>query len=278
MDILQRVIVFSIFIMGAFFVSGVGVDYMLGRLRIFESNPNTIGVWSSIVIVMTVDLIIKERKRKLELLYYLSAIAIAFFFVVISGSRKSLIMLAVGVFTYYIFLKRSLSSKLVLLIPFTLVIIIAYMYTMSSEIFMQRLTTELQRQDLGGRIPIWEAAYSIIRTSPYFGVGVGEFAYQTELYLGRVRDTHNEFIQITAYSGIIGLSCFLFFLSAIAKKIIYMLMNHRRISSSLPVALFVMLIIYLLSAGGGLTSFLYWFLVAYILAKSNPEVIEDSQD
>ena len=190
---------------------------------------------------------------------------------VLSGSRKAILMVSVGLLVYYVFLNRSLIFKLQLVVPLLIFSLIAYQYISQNELFNQRMNTELTRQDMGGRKPIWEAAIMIIKTNPLLGVGIGEFAFQIEYSLGSLRATHNEFLQVAAYGGIVGVFWFILFLSALAKRSFRILKSKDSNFTSLPLALFFMQLIYLFSAGGSFTSFLSWFIYAFIAAKTHPE-------
>lgn len=270
-NIIQRTICFSIIVMGFSYFTGIGAEYKLGRLWIFGTDANTIGVWSSIIIVMTFDLIVNEKTKVIKLVYYIAVIAISMLLIVFTGSRKAIILMAFGVLVYYIFLNRSFNYKLKLLIPFILFCFIAFGYVSTQGIIRERFMSELERQDLGGRMPIWEATIEIIQKNPFFGVGIGEFANQIEFSLGRVRAVHNEFLTVLVYGGIVGLIWFLLFLYYIGRKAFLILRIKNSSFTSLPIALFCMQILFLFSAGGALTSFISWFIYAYILVKTHED-------
>mgnify|MGYP000962011314 CR=1 FL=1 len=265
----QNTVIFSIIVMSGFYVTGIGVEFINGRLFIFETNANLIGVWASTAILFSVDLIIITKPKGLRLWYYFSAIALALLLIILSGSRKAVIIMPVGVLVYYLFLNRSFQFKVRLLVPLTVFAVIAFYSIAGSDLIASRFESEMERRDLGGRMPIWEAGMEIARLNPFFGVGIGEFAFQMESRLGQVRALHNEFIQILGYGGIAGLFCFSVFLTALLLKSISALKNKYTDFTSLPLALFIMILFYLFSAGGALTSFYAWFIFAFISAKAS---------
>lgn len=268
---LKKTVVFSILFMEAFYITGTGVEYIEGRLIIFESNSNSLGMWVSTAILLALDIIIFENPRGKKLLFYIFVIAIGFNLVVLTGSRKAIIMVMAGIIVYYIFLNRSFLYKLKILVPLIIFGFIAFIYVSNNELLVERFGTEIERRDFGGRKPIWEASIEIIKTNPFFGVGIGEFSSLMVNRLGRLRSTHNEFLTVAAYGGIAGLFFFILFLSALVRKSLLILKQDDSGSTSLPFALLFMQSIYLFSGGGALTSFFSWFIFAFIAAESGKQ-------
>ena len=267
-NMIQKIVLFSVLVMGGFYVTGIGVEFISGRLFIFETNANLIGVWASIGILFAIDLIIFEKAKGKDLYYYVFVIVTALGLIVLSGSRKAIIMMPTSILIYYIFLNRSFNYKLKLLLPLIIFGLIAFQFIASNELIMHRFASELERRDLGGRKPIWQAAMEVVKINPYFGMGIGEFSYQIEFRLGQVRAMHNEFLQIAGYGGFAGLLCFIFFLFGLAKKSLSILKRNNPWFTSLPIAMFFIILLYMASAGGAFTSFLAWFIFAFIIAKS----------
>jgi len=279
---LQKFVLISVIIMGVFYLTGIGVETGDdGRLSIFKTNANLIGVWATTAILFAIDLIIFEKAKGMDLIYYIFAISVALMLIVLSGSRKAVIMMPTSVFIYYIFLNRSLNFKLKLLVPLVIFIFIAFQYIGSNELMIRRFTNELERRDMGGRKPIWEAAMEVIRINPYFGMGIGEFSFQIEYRLGQVRAMHNEFLQVAGYGGLAGLLCFVSFLFGLLKRSLFILNRKNPGVTSLPLAMVYMSLLYLATAGGAFSSFFIWFNFAFIVVRSqkmepdNPESLTE---
>lgn len=265
--LIKHAVALSVLLMFLFYVTGIGVEYVGFRLTLFGSNANTIGVWAVFAILMALDIIFENPRNRKFLLVYLFVIIFAFLLMVMSGSRKAVIMLAAGVFAYYLFMNKGTMFKLKLLIPFALASVLAYNYLFSNELFLSRYTNAIEKQDLGGRQPIWENALDLISQYPLIGAGQGVYAEATESEFGKVRVPHNEFILIALNAAIPGLLFFLYFL-------LYLFYRSLRILkfsqfSTLPLSLTVALVIYLFTAGGGLTSFLGWFMFAFIAGTTD---------
>lgn len=88
------------------------------------------------------------------------------------------------------------------------------------------------------RILVWQSAWQVIRTSPVIGVGTGDVKdalvaqYAKNNYTGIMKErlnAHNEYLQVTAALGIIGLisllSCLIvpLYISIKQKRFVYML-------------------------------------------------------
>lgn len=266
--IIQRTIVASIMLTVFFYYTGIGVEYYDGRLIILKTNANLLGVLASIVIVMAIDLIIIQKAKRFYFFYLVIAIILAFMIMTLTGSRKAILILGVGILVYFVLLNRSIQYKLIRLVPFVLIGFIAYKSIMSNELIAERINTEFTHRDYGGRLPIWEATVEIIKDYPIMGAGIGEFSDQITRKLGRLRVTHNEFLTVLAYGGFLGLLLFLFFLTAIARRSLLILRIKNSSFSSLPISLFSMIFIFIATAGGALTDFFTWFILAFIVAKS----------
>lgn len=265
----DNVIIFSLFIMVFFFITGVGETISLdGRLSFFGAGKNSIGVWSVIAITIAIDKLFLQKKLNWKYkVYYTSLIIVGFFIIIATGSRKALIMLFIGVFVYFLLSKVSLLYKLKLVIPFILISFLAYNYIAQYSSIYSRFEKEAERQNIGGRLPIWKEKIKIILDNPIIGAGPGLIRQEMKnSYYGRSRAAHNEFITIGALTGIPGVLIFIWFLVLLAKRSLRFLKTNK--GSSLPFIFLINVVIYLSTAGGALNSFTTWFLFAYIAGKS----------
>jgi O-antigen ligase len=267
---IDQTIVFSIFVMGVFYFTGTGLTIDLeGRLSFFGAGVNTIGVWSAIAILISMDIIIQRRYKRKFFPYYAFVIFIGFIIMASTGSRKAVFMLGFGILTYLIFLNRSIKFKLILIIPFVVLSYFGYNYITQESVFQQRMEREMERRTLGGRLPIWEETLQVVKENLVIGAGPGLVREELERSsLGRSRSAHNEFITIAVLAGIPGFITFVYFLWVLAQG---SYRNLRRENTSvIPLVLWVIVVIYLFTAGGGLNTFITWFLFAYIAGSTEP--------
>ena len=124
------------------------------------------------------------------------------------------------------------------------------------------------------RIKVWKAAQQIIREHPVTGVGAGRF---TELnpYKSFVTHTHNNFLQITAECGILGLIGLLYFVGYYLRN---SLCNYRKNHNPYDILIFTTcfgyiflygLIDYSLGFSTGIR--VMWFLLAVLLKMKETE-------
>jgi O-antigen ligase len=139
------------------------------------------------------------------------------------SSRAALLVVLVTIPVYFIIKIRS--GKLIRLywvVALSGAAIVLMLFILNPR--LQRLINSNSREELvnntmkESRIGLWKAGLSLIRTNPVFGVGTGDI--QSELNeeynrmgnkdLLQVKDlnTHNQFIEITAENGFIGLIIF----------------------------------------------------------------------
>lgn len=123
-----------------------------------------------------------------------------------------IIVVPIATFTY-------LKQNRKYLVVFTLVFMGIAGYIISNPQYMQRIysivntTTDKSNTD---RIWTWKSANLMIQDYPVTGVGLGQFRdkyvrYKFEEESQNLPHTHNNFIQITVESGLVGLAGFLYF-------------------------------------------------------------------
>lgn len=267
--IVDNAILISIVIMLIFYFSKIGVTYSLeGRLSLFGAGTNSIGIWSVFGMIIALDQIVKYKLKWSVVIIFGLIIVAAFILMVSTGSRKSLAMIIVGSSMYLFYLNRNWSFKFKIIIPYIILSYFAFNYVTSDPVLQKRMEKEMERQNLGGRLPIWEETLKVIGENPIIGAGPGlvreELAASS---LGTGRSAHNEFLTIGSLAGIPGVLIFIYFLWILGRKA-YKTIKMGNTSSSLPFIFWVLAIMYLSTAGGALNSFTTWFLFAYISAKS----------
>jgi O-antigen ligase/Flp pilus assembly protein TadD len=177
-----------------------------------------------------------EKIRKNKVIYYL-LLSILYATLMICQSRGIWISISLTlIFAIYIIIKFNLlkifqenKKWLVLLLVTFLIITIIYSTDNpleKSEITVtERAISTFDEQDpsLNMHLLTWNATINMIKEKPLFGSGIGTFKmnyldYQAEFlknnpnyieYSGKAREAHNEYLQIWAELGIIGLGIFI---------------------------------------------------------------------
>lgn len=269
-DSFQNAIIFSILILGFFFFVGFGEYTDDNRFTVLGSNPNIIGVWAVIGVLCAFDRIIQRGILARYSWYWLLVVVVGFIIIVLTGSKKAVFMIASGIFVYYVFLNRSFLFKLKLITPLVILSFFAVRYATGETVFMERMERELRTDEitLSGRMPIWEIAVNVISEHPIIGAGYSTYMLAVERMFGYGKAAHNEFLTVALFGGIPALLVFLFFLGVLGFRSFKLLKTQDKNFTTLPLSLWLILIMFLALAGGGLTSFLTYFLYAFIAGST----------
>ena len=142
--------------------------------------------------------------NKSETIYFIYG-GIIFIALFLAGSRASfvtMLVVALIIFIYYIFLNKQISSIKKFLFTFLLVIavIIVYYYLSNSIIFAR--TTDFDNYDNNARLLIWNYALEAFYRNPLFGSGSMSGNYFSQMHVRWV--THSCYISLICAQGIIG--------------------------------------------------------------------------
>jgi O-antigen ligase len=261
--------IYSLIVVSICYYAGIGVEFRDGRLFIFDTNPNTLGIWFVIGIVMAFHLIFEHKIPLVQKILLVICIVIFTIVMATTGSRAVLVTLAAGLFLYSIFLIKSLSSILVYLVPATIFAAVLFNILLSNEVLQERLVTENERQDFGGRLPLWQATYDIVSKNPVFGVGPPGYEYEIVRRIGVYKVPHNEYFLILCYSGVTGFILFAVFLGKFLLSCIK-IFRIRTASKGLPLSLLFVTTLYMASAGRIFTTFVVFFVFAIVMHFTTP--------
>lgn len=160
--------------------------------------------------LMFVGAIGKDRR-----LLYITAIGLMGIALLLSGSRGGLVSLLAAVF-FLIFLttKTKSSGQLVLKIGLAVLLIgtiVAGAILIGGESSLSRFAETANSEDFSSsRTHIWNVALSIIYNHLPFGAGLGAFGvaytpFDSQNGLARVEQAHNDYLEVLATAGLIGL-------------------------------------------------------------------------
>lgn len=124
----------------------------------------------------------------------------------------------------FCFIVWNFKKSLLFLSAFFMVCVLQmYFFQSVSDRVLSKTINETSSND--ARVALWKSNLYMVKEHPYFGVGHGQNKYYLPQYykvLGIPEDTiishaHNQYIQVWAGTGTLGLICYLFFLYVIFK-------------------------------------------------------------
>ena len=129
---------------------------------------------------------------------------------------------------------------------------------------MTRIEKTIEEGNVSGRDYIWSKYIDLIEEHPILGVGfTGADQYSYEVF-GQVKSPHNVLIEVTLYSGVLGLACFLVFLFCLYRDA---WLYSKRLHNLGPLITSLAAIGMVLS-GQVLGDKLFWTLAAYAVSYS----------
>ncbi len=194
-----------------------------GYTRVMSSfgNPNFFG--THLVAVIPLLLVVSMGAHGKRRLFSALALMLALASLLFSETRAAWIGFAFSlVFLTFLIRKTGIvrpGLKTMLPLLAVLLVIILLLF-LSQDVIMERISQLWDPQgSVFMRIHTWEAAFSMIKASPVFGSGLGTFqivfpgfrypGFELEVPIGNVLHTHNEYLEIWAEMGILGLALFL---------------------------------------------------------------------
>lgn len=179
------------------------------------------------------------EKNNSKIIYYL-LLSLLYTILIIFQSRgiwiSASLTLIIGIFFLYKFRLANIlkENKRWLFLIFITFVLITIIYSTqnplnkSTDAIPQRIISiyEDNFSSLNPRLLIWNTAFEMIKDRPFLGIGIGLFKmdyldYQAGFleqnsyylkYLSRAEEAHNEYLQLAAELGIIGLGIFLYIL------------------------------------------------------------------
>ncbi|HDK25679.1 MAG TPA: tetratricopeptide repeat protein [Candidatus Atribacteria bacterium] len=242
---------FDIFIQLFFFTSFVVAFFALLHyygldpyLKDIPQLISTIGQknWASNYLAMIFPIVFSYflvEKNNRKIIYYL-LLSLLYTILIIFQSRgiwiSAGLTLILGIFLLYKFrlanlLKENKRWLFLLFITFALITVfysIRNPLNKNTTTIPQKITSvyEDNFSSLDSRLLMWNTAFEMIKDKPFLGIGIGLFKmdyldYQAGFlkenpnylkYHSRAEEAHNEYLQLTAELGIIGLGIFLYIL------------------------------------------------------------------
>lgn len=214
----------SIVLMGLYF-RFIGEGYYVGRFKGIFGNPNGLGTFSFLTIVL-ITVVHSRNKQVFRLWELLVLYAVLLAFLLASGSRASLVAVMIF-FLFHRFFSRSIFLGFVAFIVF--IVLFEIVYTNLGAVVMALGAEEYLRVNTlesgSGRYFAWEFAWEKIQEYLVFGGGFGtdehvmRSNYGYLLAMNHEGGVHNSFLSFWFDFGIVGLliyfrSFFLLFIKA----------------------------------------------------------------
>lgn len=214
------------------FISGIAKTGFLGEVRVRSygtfSHPNVLGAYLSLLLPW-LFLSFPWRSRFLRILTIALCLMALFF----SFSRTAWAAAAVGVVLYFLLTRSRSEPKAFSLARFSLILIFLVFFLLSGNLN--------DPFSLSRRVELTSISTQMVRSSPIFGVGFGNFILKMDEF-GRVsgwtrflQPVHNIFLLVGTEVGTVGLGFFIAFFSLLFITLIFQLRKNLRFPSTVPV-------------------------------------------
>ncbi|MEM7147848.1 MAG: O-antigen ligase family protein [Verrucomicrobiota bacterium] len=207
-------------------VPGYQRSYPAGRVGGVFNNPNHMGAFMCFVTLMVLAIVFFARNRVTTKMLLLFVAGMALLGLVMTVSRGSYIGIATGgvllgiLFLWILWLgQRKLFFRLVPVVGVLGVVALAGVIYLASTFLPQRAGAAEMFVD-GGRMSFWKTAISQFGLSPVVGTGGRTYYYysrqlrapEMEYHLLEIGHTHNDYLELLAEYGVIGLGLLILFL------------------------------------------------------------------
>ncbi|KPL04481.1 MAG: hypothetical protein AMJ90_00620 [candidate division Zixibacteria bacterium SM23_73_2] len=258
------------------------------RISSFYGNPNLLATHLVAVIPLLFVLILK--KLNWTGIMAGATLGLALVCLIFTGTRSSWIGF-VGSLVFLFFLLRwvktfKLNWKALLTLGIIFLIVLSIII-INWDIIAGRISQMISFSgSVSIRIHLWEVTFDLIKSAPILGTGLGTFPvefsrfkypdFNLEVPIENILNAHNEYLEILAEMGILGLVIFLWFLSGFfgyAFRYIKNKKEQRLIVSGLISGVTAVLVGSLFNLGLRWTgsAFIFWFLISFTLSMISNE-------
>ncbi len=182
-------------------------------------NRHNFAAYIEMTLCLPLGLLFVGAVEKDRRLLYVTAIALMGVALILSGSRGGLIALLAAIFFLLILTAKTKNTKQLALKIGLTVLLVATIVVGSALIGGETSLTRITEADTTAttRTHIWSVTLDVIKNNLPFGAGFGAFGtaytpYDSLNGLERVEQAHNDYLEVTATAGIVGLIIGGFFL------------------------------------------------------------------
>lgn len=241
---------------------GIQTNYSYdGRLSVWGNNSNSISLWAGFSVLILIQMMFEEKRRIIVKAGFVVLMTMQLIVIIKTGSRGGLATFITGYIVYFIMIKQPLKFKIITMIVSVISGVLGLFYMLNTPLIKTRIAEQLEDDSFGGRRPIWEAGIEMFKNSPIFGVGAGRYEIEFIDITGKFAATHNEYLTILLYTGIVGIFVFILFQYHLLKGVINC---EKSPLSALMYSFIAMYLIWMISAGGAFPALTTWFVWAII--------------
>ncbi|MGM0649616.1 MAG: O-antigen ligase family protein [Bacteroidota bacterium] len=255
-------------------------SYHLGRFNGSASNANHLAIYTLCgICVFIIKALHVKRKKTMQL--YISFILLSDLLILLSGSKKAILVTAVVSLYFFLVLMKRGNTKRVFVYGIAL-FFIGYIFAgnfIVDKLLLTKSRFELTSESLSSgqgdsstesRIYYIKLGMQKFKEKPIFGHGLNTFTTWTEKY------SHNNFIELLSTLGLIGVFLFYRFHYVLLKKIDGLTFSSVKTFMFLVVILFFVMDI-------GLVSYYYktvliLFIYIYYIAEKESKVKEGHEE
>ena len=236
-----------------------------GRLLLFGTNANEVGLWCVFGICFIIDKAIFGNKSNSNRLLLLLLIPLLLSLIAKTGSRGAVVLLITSIIAFSFYLPGKFKTKLIIFFLLIVFVLSILLVVIQNEILADRFLSFFETGDTSGRGELWLNTFLIIKENPIFGFGETGYELRITNLIGEYMGTHNVFLYILVVGGVIGLFLFLLFLYRIYKSVMD---NYHLNNQVLPIILFLIIFLLMMKGGGVLIDRVLWFILAYIASTT----------
>jgi O-antigen ligase len=243
---------------------GVGIEIEGGRISIFGDNENIIGIRLSLAITLFIYIVLSDLfSWRIWRFLLLIPIPYMLLFMFVTGSRVAFLAFVLAFLLGTLLYKtKKRWYKIVVLLFSVGIAMYVFQIMLQSEVLINRLLLTREQGDLAGRDIIWQSLLPLIKETFLWGVGQTGYSAFTAQTFGVEKSPHNVLIEVTAYTGIIGLFIYLYFLFNITKQA----WKAYKIKGILVPLLFMIPVYGVILTGQALNVKIVWAIFAYIVS------------
>lgn len=232
------------------------------RLILFGENPNNLGIIASasllISIILIADNFLSLSKRRFLLLF---SVFTSISVILATASRGAIIASALSILLFLFLIKMPFFQKAIFILFLLPLLYYFYISNESSELIASRIQELVEDGD--------QSRFSILKDIEHFAFdnpifGFGETGYYSKMvqYRGSYKSSHNGFLNVYLYTGILGCILFFRFLYYIMK---YCWLLYKRQSITIPSILFCIAIFNFAKSGSGWNFKFLWLVFSIII-------------
>lgn len=174
------------------------------RMYSVFGNQDLFGGYVAMGIPMVVYSFSKHQRREIRLLVALFILLAA---LCLSGSRSAWLAMLIG--SAVVLGTKGVTKRRILILAIPSFVVCLILVFIVPESTIARVTNTFGEEDVGGRLRLWfwAGTFEMIRTSPWLGIGLGQYAFYSPIFLGEVlwaeggdAFMHNEIHTLHAHS------------------------------------------------------------------------------